>query len=63
MQYINMRNSSLKETTEAYPEKKMEANPEKIKSVVEHQKVSKEKAAVYMIRALKERYGYWHLAV
>jgi hypothetical protein len=40
----------------------MEANPEKIKCVVEHQKVPKEKAAVQIIRALKGRYGYWHLA-
>jgi hypothetical protein len=33
------------------------------KSVVQHQEVSKEKDTVSIIRALKERYRYWHLAV
>jgi hypothetical protein len=30
---------------------------------MKHQEVSKEKAAVYIIRAVKDRYRYWHLAV
>jgi hypothetical protein len=57
-----MRNSSVREATEAYPEK-MEANAEEIKYVMEHQEVSTQKAVVEIIRALKERYRHRHLAV
>jgi hypothetical protein len=56
-----MRNSSLREVTEAYPEK-MEANPEEITCLMEHHEVSKQKAVVDIIRAPKERYRYQHLA-
>jgi hypothetical protein len=42
---------------------KMEANPEEIKSVAEHQEVPNEEVAVEMIGALKNRSGNRHLAV
>jgi hypothetical protein len=41
----------------------LEANPEELKSVVEHQEVPKEEAAVKTVRAQKEQYGNQHLAV
>jgi hypothetical protein len=51
-----------REAMEAYSEK-MEVDPEEMKSVAERQEVPKEETAVEMIRALKEQYGDWHLAV
>jgi cell envelope opacity-associated protein A len=50
------------EAVEAYPEK-MEANPEEMKSVVVHEGVPKEEAAVKTLRALKKRHGDQRLAV
>jgi hypothetical protein len=50
------------EEMKAYPEKQ-EANPEGMKSIVEHQEVPKEEAAVKTVRALKLRYGEQHLVV
>jgi hypothetical protein len=47
---------------EAYLEK-MEANLEEMKSVAVHTEVPKEEAALKTVRALKERYGVWHLTV
>jgi hypothetical protein len=41
----------------------LEANPEEKESVVVHEEVLKEEAAVKTVRALKEQYGGWHLAV
>jgi hypothetical protein len=50
------------EVTEVYPEK-MKENPEEMKSVAEHQEVSKEEAAIGTIGALEDRYGKQHLPV
>jgi hypothetical protein len=41
----------------------LEANPEERESKAEHEEVPKEEAAVQSVRALKERYGDWHLAI
>jgi hypothetical protein len=41
----------------------MGVDPEEMKSVMEHQGVPKEGAAVEMIGALKERYRDWHLSI
>jgi hypothetical protein len=41
---------------------KVEANPEEMKSVVEHQDIPKEDAAAEVFGVLKERYGGRHLA-
>jgi hypothetical protein len=41
----------------------LEANPEELKSIVEHQEVPEEEAAVKTVRALKEQYENQHLAV
>jgi hypothetical protein len=41
----------------------MEANPEVMKSLVEHEKVPKEEAAVETFGTKKEWYRDWHLAV
>jgi hypothetical protein len=46
---------------ETYP-RKMEANPEEMKSIAVHQEVPKEGAAVQNIGALVDRYGDRHLA-
>jgi hypothetical protein len=51
---------ACQEATEDYPEK-MEANPEEMKSVAEHEKVSMEEAAVKPVRALKKWHRGWHL--
>jgi hypothetical protein len=40
-----------------------EANPEENEIVAEQQEVPKEKAAAKTFRALKKRYGDWHIAV
>jgi hypothetical protein len=53
---------SNQEATEAYPEK-MEANPDEVKSVAEHEEVPKEEAAMETFRALKEWYENRHLAI
>jgi hypothetical protein len=47
--------------TETYPEK-MEVNPEEMKSVVEHEEVPMEEAAVKPVRALKKWHGDRNLA-
>jgi hypothetical protein len=52
---------AYQEAAEAYPEE-MEANPEEIKSVVVHEEVPKEEAAMKTFRT-QERYGNRHLAV
>jgi hypothetical protein len=41
----------------------LEANPEELKSIAEHQEVPKKDAAVTISRALKVRYGDCHLGV
>jgi hypothetical protein len=41
----------------------LEANPEDKESVVVHEEVLKEEVTVKTVRALKEQYGDWHLAV
>jgi hypothetical protein len=47
---------------EAYAEK-TEAHPEEMKSVVVHEEIPKEEAAVKTCRAPKKRHGDQHLAV
>jgi hypothetical protein len=55
--YANRKEmKSLKEETKAYPEKR-EVNPEQIKSIMVHEEVLEEEAAVKTGRALKKRYG------
>jgi hypothetical protein len=51
-----------REVMEVYPEK-MGAHPEEMKSVAEHQEVSKEEATVGTIGALEDSYGEWYLPV
>jgi hypothetical protein len=50
------------EVTEDHPEKR-EGNTEEMKSILEHQEVPKEEAAVETIKALEDRYGNQRLTV
>jgi hypothetical protein len=54
--------TACQEATEVYPEE-MEANPEEIKSVVEHQDGPKEEAEVDTINSLEDRYEDRRLVV
>jgi hypothetical protein len=45
------------------PIRKIEANPEELKSVVEHEEVLEDEAAVIPLRALKNQHEDLHLAV
>jgi hypothetical protein len=53
--------TACKEATYAYPER-VEANPEEMKSITEHQEVPKEHAGVKSGKALNKRHDGQHLA-